>query len=92
MAESGVPNQLEGQFPGGVAEDAAVKFPNSENQRLDQFLKLTVGRLVLGLMGVIPFPVVVGAQLGQIVQNHLCIHLMSLSWPRKKKRRKVTGF
>ena len=37
-----------------MAEDAAVKFPDLEDQRLDQLLKLPVSRLVLGLMGVIP--------------------------------------
>ena len=76
MAESGVPHQLEGQFLGSVAQDAAVKFPNSEHQSLDQLLKLCVGRLVFSLMGVVPLPVIVGAQLGQIVQNHLCIHFL----------------
>ena len=75
VAESGVPNQLEGQVLGGVAENAAVKFPDSEDQRLEQFLKLCIGRLVRGLVGVIPFPVIVGAQVRQVVQNHLRIHL-----------------
>ena len=74
VAESGVPYQLEGQLLGGVTEDTAVKLPDSEHQRLYQLLKLSVGSLIFGLVGVVPLPVIVGAQLGQIVQNHLCIH------------------
>ena len=75
VAESGVPHQLEGQLLGGVTEDTAVKLPNPKHQSLYQLLKLPVGRLILGLVGVVPLPVIVGAQLGQIAQDHLYIHL-----------------
>ena len=67
MAEPGVPHQLEGQILGGVAEDTAVKLPDLKNQVLYQFLKLSVGGLILGLMGVIPRSIVMDAQIGQIV-------------------------
>ena len=49
-------HHLEGQLLRRVAEDAAVKLPYPEDQSLYQLLKLSVGRLVPGFVGVVPFP------------------------------------
>ena len=69
-AEPGVPHQLEGQFPGLMPQDGAVKVADPEDQRADQGLKLRGCLLVFGLMRVIPCPVIVVPQVRQVAQDH----------------------
>ena len=67
MAEPGISCQLEGKAFGLVMQHAAVKCADTKDQSPDQRLEFRIRRFVFGLVGVIPFPVIVPAQIGEII-------------------------
>jgi hypothetical protein len=59
MAKPGIPNQLENTVFRLIMQNSTVKFPDTENGRPHQFLKLCAGRFTFHFMCMISFPVII---------------------------------